>query len=174
MHILFVCTGNICRSPMAERLAAAIATRFAISNFTSSSAGTRAVVSSPMHSEAALVLNRLGAEPLNFRARQLKSRIVLDADLVLVMTRAHRESVLELAPHRMSRTFLLTEAAALAVKPEVFSIDDLSNFRSQLSPADLSDIQDPIGRSSEVFANVGSQISALLPPILELCWRHRS
>ena len=56
MHVLFVCTGNICRSPTAERLAVAYAARHGIADFTSSSAGTHAVIGHPIHPDAAAVL----------------------------------------------------------------------------------------------------------------------
>jgi protein-tyrosine phosphatase len=71
------------------------------------------VVGYPVQPNAALVLEKLGGDASGFAARQLTSRIASDADLVLTMTRAHRDAVLELAPHRLHRTFTLREAARL-------------------------------------------------------------
>lgn len=85
------------------------------------------------------------------------------------MTRAHRDSVLELAPHKLHRTFTLLEAARLVADCGAQHIDALANFRSRLAEHDLMDIPDPVGQSSEVFAAVGQQIADLLPPVLELC-----
>jgi protein-tyrosine phosphatase len=170
LHVLFVCTGNICRSPTAERLAAAYAGRLQVPDFRASSAGTRALIAHPIQCEAAVVLENLGGDTSNFTARQLTSQIASDADLVLTMTRAHRDTVLELAPRQLHRTFTLSEAARLASEFSPRSVADLAALRPQLAGQKLADIPDPIGQSAEVFATVGSQIADLLPPILEL-WR---
>ncbi|WNG88966.1 low molecular weight phosphatase family protein [Mycobacterium sp. ITM-2016-00317] len=171
MHVLFVCTGNICRSPTAERLARAGAVQMQIPDFTASSAGTRAVIGHPIHQEAASVVEQLGGVAVDFAARQLSGRLASSADLILTMTRAHRDSVLELAPQKLNRTFTLPEVAALSSGSGATSIADLAALRSGLEiDADL-DIEDPIGQSAEVFAAVGARIARLLPPVLELCRR---
>jgi protein-tyrosine phosphatase len=125
----------------------------------------------PIQHEAALVLEKLGGEVSNFAARRLTSRIASGADLVLTMTRAHRDTVLELAPHQLHRTFTLSEAALLVSQCHAQTVADLAALRPQLAVHELSDIPDPIGQSAEFFAMVGSQIADLLPPILELCLR---
>lgn len=137
----------------------------------SSSAGIRAVIGYPIHYEAALVLEELGADTTGFAARQLTTKIASSADLVLTMTRAHRDSVLELAPHMLHRTFTLVEAARLASGWNPQTIADLSALRSHLAAGEMLDIPDPIGQSAEVFTRVGAQIADLLPPVLELCRR---
>lgn len=169
MHVLFVCTGNICRSPTAERLATLYSARLRISGFTASSAGDRAVIAHPIHQEAALVLERLGADASNFSARQLTSKIASEADLVLTMTRAHRDSVLELAPHLLRRTFTLLEAARLATDFNARTVGDLNELRPHLPTHQQFDVPDPIGRGAQYFTLIGSQIAELLTPILELC-----
>lgn len=171
LHVLFVCTGNICRSPTAERLAIAGAARLQLADFTASSAGTRAVITHPIQRSAALVLERLGGDASNFGARQLTPKIAAEADLVLTMTRAHRETVLELAPHQLHRTFTLYEASRLASEHDAQSVADLAALRPRLATSDLTDIPDPIGQDKELFTTVGSQIADLLPPILDLCRR---
>ena len=171
MHVLFVCTGNICRSPTGERLAAAYAAERGFPDFTASSAGTRAVIGHPIHRDAAVVLEKLGGDASGFTARQLKPKIVSAADLIIAMTSAHRDIVLEAAPRQLPRTFTLTEAARLSRMDGAQTIADLASLRRQLTASDLADIPDPIGQSPAVFAAVGSQIAELLPPILELCRR---
>ncbi|MDZ7910615.1 MAG: low molecular weight phosphatase family protein [Rhodococcus sp. (in: high G+C Gram-positive bacteria)] len=164
-----MCTGNICRSPTAERLATAYATRHHIPNFSASSAGTHAVIGHPVHPEAVPELLRLGGDPADFAGRHLTAKIAATADLVLTMTRAHRDRVLELAPQKLNRTFTLPEAAALAASHGAQSLADLAKLRPQLILNDSLDIPDPIGQSPDVFAAVGQQIADLLPPVLELC-----
>jgi protein-tyrosine phosphatase len=127
------------------------------------------VIAHPIHQDAALVLEKLGGEVSNFAARQLNPRIASDADLVLTMTRAHRDAVLELAPRQLHRTFTLSEAARLATECNARNVADLAALRPHLAAHELTDIVDPIGQGAEHFAMVGSQIADLLPPILELC-----
>lgn len=171
LHVLFVCTGNICRSPTAERLAAALGREFQIPDFRTSSAGTRAVIGHRIHDHAALVLQGLGGEPFPFAARQLTMRIASEADLVLTMTKAHRDAVLELAPRVLHRTFTLSEAARLTQMPEARTVPDLAALRPLISAEESPDIADPIGKTVDVFAKVGSQIAEMLPPILDVCRR---
>jgi len=171
VHVLFVCTGNICRSPTGERLAAAYAARHGIADFTASSAGTRAVIGHPIHPDAAAVLHELGGDAFGFTARQLKPKFASAADLIITMTTAHRDVVLEAAPRKLQRTFTLTEASRLASMDGAESLADLAALRPHLTTNDVSDIPDPIGQSPEVFAAIGHQIADLLSPILELCRR---
>jgi protein-tyrosine phosphatase len=169
MHILFVCTGNICRSPMAERLASAYGARLEFQNFRASSAGTRAVKGHPIQVYAARVLEKLGGDSSGFAARQLTPAIAADADLVVTMTMAHRDKVLELVPQQLHRTFTLREAARLASHCNARNVGDLAACRLRSPAMELSDIPDPIGHDEAYFAMVGAQIAELLPPVLELC-----
>lgn len=173
LHLLFVCTGNICRSPMAERLALVFAAERGIRDLTAESAGTRAVISHPMHHEAANVLSALGGQPADFSARQLTPRLVANSDLILTMMRAHRHSVLELVPRKLNRTFTLREASMLVTELGAELVEDLAELRSRLaSDTDNGlDVRDPIGHTSDVFTAVGDEIADLLPPIIEVCGR---
>jgi len=77
VHILFVCTGNICRSPTAERLAETAWTAGPgdpAPGFRASSAGTRAVIGHPVHPEAARVLTDLGGDPTDVEYRRRDGR----------------------------------------------------------------------------------------------------
>jgi protein-tyrosine phosphatase len=147
-------------------------TQMQIPNLAASSAGTRAMISHPIHDEAARVLKRLGGEASDFAARQLTPRIAADADLVLTMTRAHRDAVLEVAPNRLRRTFTLSEGARLVSECNAQSIAELSAFRSHLHADETFDIDDPIGQGAEYFLMIGSRIATLLPPLLELFREH--
>ena len=171
MHLLFVCTGNICRSPTGERLAAALNAQDPIDGFRASSAGTRAVIAHPVHSEAARVLVALGGDPAGFAARQLRAAIATEADLVLAMTREHRDAVLEIAPRQLRRTFTLTEAAELVTQFDPADVSELASRRSQLRADQIPDVPDPIGQDPEVFDRIGAQIAELVAPIMEFCRR---
>ncbi|PRC42361.1 low molecular weight phosphatase family protein [Mycobacterium sp. ITM-2017-0098] len=169
MHILFVCTGNICRSPTAERLAVAYAAEMGIGNLGASSAGTNAVSGHRIHDEAAIVLRQLGGDPSGFAARQLTANVASSADLILTMTAKHRDCLLELCPSMLSRTFLLTEASRLVSEFDAASIADLAALRPRLTSRERPDIPDPIGQSPAVFESVVSQIAEVLYPIMALC-----
>ncbi|WP_235009810.1 low molecular weight phosphatase family protein [Mycobacterium sp. 3519A] len=166
-----MCTGNICRSPIAERLAAAYGARLAIPQFRASSAGTRALTGHVIHPNAACVLEELGGDASDFAARQLTSRIASAADLVITMTAVHRDAVLHLAPGQLHRTFTLSEASRLASECKPDKVADLDAFRPHLDPREAQDIPDPFGHSRQTFAAVGHQIADLMLPILKLCRR---
>ncbi len=113
-HILIVCTGNLCRSPMAQYLAAALlqdALGAAVSAVTVTSAGTRARDGAPIHPHAASVLADHGLDPRGFATRRLNARLIGSADLVLCAERRHRATVVATAPKVVSRTFTLREFA---------------------------------------------------------------
>jgi protein-tyrosine-phosphatase len=93
MNLLFVCSGNTCRSPMAEAFARKIADRRGIQDLNVSSAGTNAYDNVPATDEALLVGMERGLDLTNHRSRMLTPEIVSDADLVFVMTPSHVEQV---------------------------------------------------------------------------------
>jgi protein-tyrosine-phosphatase len=179
--VLLVCTGNICRSALAERLGRAFLQEVMGERADAVrllSAGTRAVVDSAMHPDSALVLRGFGAEAGDFRARQFEERMAADADLVLTMTRSHRRDVLHHAPRALSRTFTLREAADLVAQqgdgpagddfPERARglVKAMAAGRSHRHSGDADDVRDPIGRPIEVHEEVGELIAASLLPVL--------
>src|ERR687886_239183 len=98
IRILFVCTGNICRSALAERLGRAFLDEALGRKATLihlESAGVRAVVGSEMDPDSALVLEGLGGDAAGFEARQFEAELATHADLILAMTREQRRLVLE-------------------------------------------------------------------------------
>jgi protein-tyrosine-phosphatase len=117
-RLLYVCTGNICRSPFAQ-----FHTRFLLGArlgpwahaFAVHSAGVSAVRGHGMHddSRAQLMSRRNHPDVAAFTARQLPDRDVLLADLVLTMTREHRSTVLGDVPKALPTTFTLREFARL-------------------------------------------------------------
>lgn len=96
MNLLFVCSGNTCRSPMAEALARKIADRRGIKELNVSSAGTNAWDNVPATDEALLVGMEREIDLTGHRARKLTPAIVSEADLIFVMTPGHLEQVKQL------------------------------------------------------------------------------
>lgn len=122
-----------------------------------------------MDPSAALVLEGLGGDPSYFSARQLTARIANSADLILGMTKAHRDAVLELVPQKLPRTFTLAEAAGLAAGGHVNRIEQMSSARPLLSSGETLDVEDPVGRNLSTFEAVGLRIADLLRPVINLC-----
>lgn len=113
VRILTVCTGNICRSPVAERLLQAGLDQVLPGGFEVRSAGTRAMVGSPIQPLSAEIVNMYGGTDKGFAARQLTPKILRDADIVLTMTSKHRGEVLQLDASLLKRTFTIREFARM-------------------------------------------------------------
>lgn len=96
MNLLFVCSGNTCRSAMAEALAKKVARRRGIDDVNVSSAGTNAWDNATATDEALLVGMERDLDLTGHRARKLTSAIVSEADLIFVMTPGHVEQVVQL------------------------------------------------------------------------------
>jgi protein-tyrosine phosphatase len=181
--VLLVCTGNICRSALAQQLGRAYLADVPgeeAGGITLTSAGTHAVVDAEMHPDSALVLRDLGGDPDGFRARQLQQEHPSAADLVLTMTREHRRQVLELAPRTLSRTFTLREAADLVAlldghepRGSDFAararrlVSDMAEARARRRSRDDDDVVDPINQPLEVHRHAGELIAAALPAVLD-------
>ncbi|MET7781115.1 MULTISPECIES: low molecular weight phosphatase family protein [Streptomyces] len=112
-QVLFVCTGNVHRSVLAERLLAARLPPG--SAVRSQSAGTQARPWSGMEDSTRAVLEELGGDGSGFAARPLSAQLVAEAALVLGLAHEHREAAVRLVPTALRRCFTLKEFVRLAV-----------------------------------------------------------
>jgi protein-tyrosine phosphatase len=177
VRLLYVCTGNLCRSPYAERRTLALLGN-ARDGLEITSAGTRAPVGEPVDPSTARLLAEHHLDASDHRARRLSADLVQASDLVLTMTGEHRSAVLEMVPGALRRTFSLAEAMSLAdlLDPS----ESAENGSVSAGVADLAprlaavrarlprphpgfpDVIDPIGRSYAVHRQAASAIDQAL------------
>ena len=149
--ILFICTGNVCRSPMAEALfRRATAGR---GDFRVLSAGLGAMDGQPPTQHSVTAMRELGVDISAQRSRALTANLLQQADYVFGMTHGHVDTIGLLYPAAAEKTFLLRE------------------FDESLDPFE-KDISDPIGSPFDVYVNCRKQIEQGIASILKFMEQH--
>ncbi|WP_238579703.1 low molecular weight phosphatase family protein [Agreia bicolorata] len=182
-----MCTGNICRSPLAEQLLRSrTVSRSAL--ISTSSAGTYALPGQAMTEQAAALSHRYGGDPSQHQASELTPALVKRANLVVVMSRVHRAEVVSMMPRASRKTFTLRELDRLIgtyreLEPEAWAsrreasvpaldafVRDVGAVRgfstAAVVPTD-DDIVDPYRRGQGVYDEVGSLISQSISHVAE-------
>jgi protein-tyrosine-phosphatase len=108
-HILVVCTGNICRSPMGEGILRSRLSARAAEFATVSSAGVAAAPGMKPSSHSVSVCRENDIDITTHRSRPLTPLLVRNSDLILVMEAHHREAIVAMVPEAREKTFVLTD-----------------------------------------------------------------
>jgi protein-tyrosine phosphatase len=167
--VLFVCTGNICRSPTAEALARRELARHPEVPLRVSSAGSHALEGNPAASRSMLAAATRGASLERHFARELTRRRVRAADLVLCMAAEHRPFVLSYDRGAAGRTFLLASFARAASQWEWLATSPaelVSLAAEHARELDGDDIDDPLGHPAEAYAACAERLDGLVTPLI--------
>lgn len=147
-NILFVCTGNSCRSVMAEAVLKKKLKEKNIDNVEVSSAGIMMVGGMGASEMTRFVLRKEGIDVSMHRSRGLSPELIDRSDIILVMERLHEKRIMELAPEAKNRVFLLKEFA-------------------KMKDNEL-DISDPIGSTEEFYEETLGIIKQAVERIVDL------
>ncbi|MEV6023625.1 protein-tyrosine-phosphatase [Streptomyces sp. NPDC052036] len=194
-RILHVSTGNVCRSPITERLtrhfladrlgcpAPGLVAGSVMGGLIVESAGTWGHEGAPMEANAEAVLADFGADASGFVGRELLDEHVIRADLVLTATRDHRAQVISMGHSAGLRTFTLKEFTRLvrAIDPATLPpLEDGVVARARalvraaaalrgwlLAPtAEADEVFDPYGAPLPFFRSIGDEIHQALDPVV--------
>ena len=183
VRILTVCTGNICRSPVAERLLQAGLDEVQPGAFVVRSAGTRAMVGDPIQQPSADIIKSYGGTPEDFAARLLTPKILRESDLVLAMTAQHRGAVMQMDASLLKRTFTIREFSrmleVLEQRDAPSAAVDLPAFWRGLparaasvrhlalaQEASDNDVVDPYRRGQELYNQMEDELAPAILTIL--------
>lgn len=165
---LFVCTGNIARSASAELLARHRSPED--SRLVFASAGTAAVVGSPVAEEVGAELRERGVPFGEHRAQQLTGEMIRHADIVLAMEGHHRQWILDEWPAAVGKTFLLKHAArnlSAAHAPVSGMTDPAVWLRSHAAAGQPGDgIADPFRKGNEAARRAVTEIQDAIGELL--------
>lgn len=129
--ILFVCTGNSCRSVMAQAMMRKVLTERGTGHIEVLSAGTMSMQGIEASALAQAVLRTEGIDVSGHRSQKITKEMLTRSDMIVVMEKVHEQAVLELAPQVKNRLFLLKEFAKIN--------------------GDNLDLSDPIGQGLEFY-----------------------
>ncbi|WP_028280550.1 low molecular weight phosphatase family protein [Arthrobacter sp. H5] len=184
-RILAVCTGNICRSPMVERLLQSSFDKLAPGEFEVSSAGTGALVGREIDPQVAGFVHVFNGETSGFAARQVEERILDGKDLVLALTRDHRGRIIEMMPSLLRKTFTLREfARLLSTLDGDPTLSAPMRWRAILTkvvrartihPSDPShdDVVDPFRREESVYHQMVRELVPAVESLVDWEQKHR-
>jgi protein-tyrosine phosphatase len=147
-QVLFVCSGNTCRSPMAEGILKSLLALSRADRIAVASAGTGAMEGEPVSAGALDVAAADGISLEAHRARRLTRDMVMEADLILALDRPHLATILALDASARERAHLLR------------------GFAEALPAGEGRGVVDPVGGGPQLYNRVYAEIHAALEAAL--------
>jgi protein-tyrosine phosphatase len=167
--ILVVCSGNICRSPVAEGLLRrALEGRLGDAAPLIASAGTIAMDGAPASEGSVIAARELDVDISNHRARALTDRLIEDADLCLSMAGEHRDEIAARVPEATDRAFTLKELVRLLERLPPAAVDPVPAIRSRV--AEAADLRSGNGRRDAVDDDVVDPLGMPLETYRAVAW----
>ena len=163
LRVLFVCTANICRSPLMEIEARRLA---GDADIVFTSAGTHGLRAAPMDADMATVLPAGAAEA--FRSRPIDTAILEQADLVLTAETSHRAFILEEHAHLHRKVFTLGQFVdTIAGLPDLHGRELVAAAgRRRTPPRADGDIADPYRRGTAAVEQAAGTVSSMLSVVV--------
>ncbi len=152
--IFFVCTGNTCRSPMAERLLKGKLKKRKWKGFLVKSAGLKAKTGEEMNAKSVAVLQENGLDATKFSAKGIKGKDLVDAFAVVCMSEGQKDLLLDMRWQALKKAGVIGDEE---IQNNIYSFYELGGY----------DIPDPYGRDLECYRYVFSLLETGMERLIE-------
>ena len=149
--VVFVCTGNTCRSPMAEYVFRQKITQLGLTKLKIVSAGTHAHAGDKINEKTAQILADKGIRSRAFKAKQIDEKTLKDSLAVICMTDAQRDTLMEM------RWQVLRAAGEEDIENNVYAFSDITGYQ----------IIDPYGKDIDCYRYVYELIAGGIPALID-------